>query len=267
MNPLDEHTLLSLAIVVMVLSGFSLAISVFRAFNLYIKNRTLEALQVIGGLLDIRATKGALSPSIITLSSLFALIGGLLVVLPFFVGIKQTKLDRELKVQVFVILASSVIYSFLPLPTLRKIGVILLLFGITLPIFILMKSIFSLAVCSRFNKNLLKIVSWLLVLHVWLRYYSFKNPQTCIHYEVLLIYFISLLIWVYSTLKTYETLRGGSNGMCSNFRAVRYFTWPSHNNRLFHKKEKEPSLIPSALCLLTRPALQWGIYSRDNFCS
>ena len=216
MNPLDEHTLLSLAIAVMVLSGFSLVISVFRAFNLYIKNRTLEALQVIGGLimllgigglLDIRATKGALSPSIITLSSLFALIGGLLVVLPFFVGIKQTKIDRELKVQVFVILASSVIYSFLPLPTLRKIGVILLLFGITLPIFILMKSISSLAVCSRFNKNLLKIASWLLVLHAWLRYYSFKNPQTCIHYGVLLIYFISLLIWVYSTLKTYETLR------------------------------------------------------------
>ena len=216
MSPLDEHTLLSLAIAVMVLSGFSLVISVFRAFNLYIKNRTLEALQVIGGLimllvigglLDIRATKGALSPSIITLSSLFALIGGLLVVLPFFVGIKQTKIDRELKVQVFVILASSVIYSFLPLPTLRKIGVILLLFGITLPIFILMKSISSLAVCSRFNKNLLKIASWLLVLHAWLRYYSFKNPQTCIHYGVLLIYFISLLIWVYSTLKTYETLR------------------------------------------------------------
>ena len=217
MSPLDEHTLLSLAIAVMVLSGFSLAISVFRAFNLYIKNRTLEALQVIGGLimllvigglLDIRATKGALSPSIITLSSLFALIGGLLVVLPFFVGIKQTKIDRELKVQVFAILGSSVIYSFLPLPTLRKIGVILLLFGITLPIFILMKSISSLAVCSRFNKNLLKIASWLLVLHAWLRYYSFKNPQTCIHYGVLLIYFISLLIWVYSTLKTYETLRG-----------------------------------------------------------
>ena len=216
MNPLDEHTLLSLAIAVMVLSGFSLVISVFRAFNLYIKNRTLEALQVIGGLimllvigglLDIRATKGALSPSIITLSSLFALIGGLLVVLPFFVGIKQTKIDRELKVQVFAILGSSVIYSFLPLPTLRKIGVILLLFGITLPIFILMKSISSLAVCSRFNKNLLKIASWLLVLHAWLRYYSFKNPQTCIHYGVLLIYFISLLIWVYSTLKTYETLR------------------------------------------------------------
>ena len=217
MSPLDEHTLLSLAIAVMVLSGFSLVISVFRAFNLYIKNRTLEALQVIGGLimllgigglLDIRATKGALSPSIITLSSLFALIGGLLVVLPFFVGIKQTKIDRELKVQVFAILGSSVIYSFLPLPTLRKIGVILLLFGITLPIFILMKSISSLAVCSRFNKNLLKIASWLLVLHAWLRYYSFKNPQTCIHYGVLLIYFISLLIWVYSTLKTYETLRG-----------------------------------------------------------
>ncbi|RLF73205.1 hypothetical protein DRN51_07310 [Thermococci archaeon] len=216
MSPLDEHTLLSLAIAVMVLSGFSLVISVFRAFNLYIKNRTLEALQVIGGLimllgigglLDIRATKGALSPSIITLSSLFALIGGLLVVLPFFVGIKQTKIDRELKVQVFAILGSSVIYSFLPLPTLRKIGVILLLFGITLPIFILMKSISSLAVCSRFNKNLLKIASWLLVLHAWLRYYSFKNPQTCIHYGVLLIYFISLLIWVYSTLKTYETLR------------------------------------------------------------
>jgi len=215
-SPLDEHTLLSLAIAVMVLSGFSLVISVFRAFNLYIKNRTLEALQVIGGLimllgigglLDIRATKGALSPSIITLSSLFALIGGLLVVLPFFVGIKQTKIDRELKVQVFAILGSSVIYSFLPLPTLRKIGVILLLFGITLPIFILMKSISSLAVCSRFNKNLLKIASWLLVLHAWLRYYSFKNPQTCIHYGVLLIYFISLLIWVYSTLKTYETLR------------------------------------------------------------
>jgi len=213
---LDEHTLLSLAIAVMVLSGFSLAISVFRAFNLYIKNRTLEALQVIGGLimllvigglLDIRATKGALSSSIITLSSLFALIGGLLVVLPFFVGIKQTKIDRELKLQIFAILVSSVIYPLLPLSTLGKIVAILLLFGVILPILLLMKSFSSLGASSCFSKNILKIASWLLVLHAWLRYYSFKNPQTCIHYGVLLIYFISLLIWVYSTLKTYETLR------------------------------------------------------------
>ena len=214
MNPLDEYTLLSLVIEGMLLLGVFLAILIFHTLNLYVKkSRTFEAIQVIGGfimaigLISIGAIRGALSPSITVLFiALFTLIGGLLIVLPFFV-FGYTKIDRELKLQIFAILVSSVIYPLLPLSTLGKIVAILLLFGVILPILLLMKSVFSLGACSHFNKNLLRIASWLLVLHAWLRYYSFKNPQTCIHYGVLLIYFISLLMWVYSTLKTYETLR------------------------------------------------------------
>ena len=215
MNPLDEYTLLSLVIEGMLLLGVFLAILIFHTLNLYVKkSRTFEAIQVIGGfimvigLISIGAIRGALSPSITVLFiALFTLIGGLLIVLPFFV-FGYTKIDRELKLQIFAILVSSVIYPLLPLSTLGKIVAILLLFGVILPILLLMKSVSSLGASSCFSKNLLRIASWLLVLHAWLRYYSFKNPQTCIHYGVLLIYFISLLIWVYSTLKTYETLRG-----------------------------------------------------------
>ena len=214
MSLLDEYTLLSLVIGGMLLLGVSLAILIFHTLNLYVKkSRTFEALQVIGGfimaigLISIRVIRGALFPSITVLFiAFFTLIGALLIVLPFFV-FRYTKIDRELKVQVFVILASSVTYLLLPLPTLGKIVVILLLFSTIFIILLLMKSVSSLGACTRFNRNLLRVASWFLVLHAWLRYYSFKNPQTCIHYEVLLIYFISLLIWVYSTLKTYETLR------------------------------------------------------------
>jgi len=107
------------------------------------------------------------------IATLFTLAGSFLVILPFFL-LQFIKL--KMKAQAFALLLSSLIYLVLPLPTMEKIGRILLLSSILLPL-PLMDVVSSLATCSQFNKKLLRIASWLLVLHAWLRYYAIKTPE------------------------------------------------------------------------------------------
>jgi len=212
---LNEYTLLSFVIEGTLLLGVSLAILIFHTLNLYVKrSRTLEAFQILGGLLiaigmtytrTIYSASGVPRTDLV-IAVLLTLGGGLLIILPFF-AFKPFKTDGELKAQVFALLLSPVIYWFSPLPPLGKTGATLILFGTLLIVLLLMGFVSSLAACTCLSKNILRVASWLLVFHAWLRYYAFKNPQTCIHYGVLLIYFISLLLWVYSTLETYEVLR------------------------------------------------------------
>ncbi|MCO6042115.1 hypothetical protein [Thermococcus alcaliphilus] len=210
---MDEYTLLSPIIEFTILLGVSFAILIFHELNLYIKKGKLfEVLQLIGGfmiaggMIVLRATRVIFSsPSTALFIILLPFTGSLLILLPFF-AIRHFEIDKEFKAQLSVLLLSLLIYYFLPLPALGKIVGALASF-ILISLVFLMKLISSLPTCTRFNKNLTRVASWLLILHAWLRYYSFKNPQTCIHYGVLLIYFTSLLMWVYSTLRTYETLR------------------------------------------------------------
>lgn len=210
--PLDEYALLSLVVEGTLLLGVLVVISIFRTLNRYVKRgRLIEALQIAGGFIMalgmtyLRATYVAPNPigTNLIIATLFTLAGSFLVILPFFL-LQFIKL--KMKAQVFALLLSSLIYLVLPLPTMEKIGRILLLSSLLLPL-LLMDVVSSLATCSQFNKKLLRVASWLLVLHAWLRYYAIKNPETCIHYGILLIYFAVLVTWVYSTLKTYAALR------------------------------------------------------------
>jgi len=213
-NPLDEHTLLSLVVEAMLLLAIFLVILIFHTLNLYVRrSKVFEILQVVGalmvagGMLTLRTTRIIFSSPINALFIvLFPFVGSLLIILPFLIC-GYLKIDKESALQIFLLLLSSVIYSFVPLHPIGRIVATLSAFAL-LSIILLMKLLPSLTTCTRFNRNLVRLASWFLVLHAWLRYYVFKNPQTCIYYGVLLVYFTSLLMWVYSTLRTYEIMRG-----------------------------------------------------------
>ncbi len=207
---MNEYLLLIFLMGFVLIYGVVYTIRLFHKLNVYVlKNRRLEVVQLSGVILmvmgsSITGMKGAISSSWpwVFLPLIATFIGISMLVLPF-ARIGHLPGDRETLLQIGIIAATVVMYPHFTNSMGRGLLWGALVVGILTLMLLLVKVPLTLQPCTPFSRYVLRIASWFLVLHSWIRYYGIMKLATCPHYWVMLLYLSALLIWLYSVMRTY----------------------------------------------------------------
>lgn len=200
---MDEYTILSGFVGGVVITGIAFTLLIFHRFNLYLKeSRVFEAAQV-GAVMAAAGTMHLFFSGGYRwyMSMTLAVFGILLILVPF-AKIGRLWIDRWVTAQLILIALSAAVLIFPAGSMVGMAEVPVLVFLI-----LLMNIPLSVSTCTSFNRLLVRLASWLIVLHSWLRDYALRNPYTCVHYGVFMIYFTGLVMWTYSVMRSYEIMR------------------------------------------------------------
>ncbi len=193
--------------------GVAYTIGLFHKLNVYtVHSRYLEATQLTGAVLlimgsSITSVKGITSPywPWIFLPVLISFIGASLLVFPFS-RMGYLFADRETLLQAGIISASIVLYSQFTASQLRGFVWGTLVVGTLILMMLMIKIPLSLRINMPLGRCMLRLASWILVLHSWVRYYGIEKSATCPHYWIMLLYLSALLMWLYSVVMVHWIL-------------------------------------------------------------
>ncbi|USG99663.1 hypothetical protein K1720_09200 [Thermococcus argininiproducens] len=173
------------------------------------KVKRFAILQISGGLMLIVGISGYVLTTYLNLFSINSLIfvfltylGAVATVMPYNSS-SLLAIDKEFAVQL-IVMVIFIIYSFIAHMPYADI----LLGAIGIVIISLIRSLLLIHILSIFLRTLLRLASWLVIIQTWINPFIPETPITCKQFLALFVYFVSLLIWQYSTVRIYNCIRG-----------------------------------------------------------